>query len=269
MGSAEVFGRGVGAKLNRRTTQLSPAPTTSGGQLRPRSQTIFSILKMRVIITGSTGMVGEGVLLECLQNPAVEHILLLNRKPGGYHGPKITEVLHGNFQDLTPVENQLSGYDACFFCAGVSSVGISKEEYERITHNLTLGAATTLLRLNPQMTFIFVSGQGTDSTGTSRLHWARVKGKTENELLALPFRAAYMFRPGFMKATDGQRNILKAYRYLAWLYPVVRGLAPAMACTLQEVGQAMINAAQMGYSKPVLEVSDIVRLARAKTTEAA
>ena len=224
---------------------------------------------MRVIITGSTGMVGEGVLLECLHNPAVDHILLLNRRPGGYAGPKITEVLHGNFQDLAPVENQLAGYDACFFCAGVSSLGLSKTDYETITYDLTLAVAHTLLRLNPGMTFIYVSGAGTDRTETSWQHWARVKGRTENDLLALPFGAAYMFRPGFMKATEGQRNTLKMYRYLAWAYPLLRRLAPATACTLREVGQAMIKAVRIGYSKPVLEVPDVVRLARANTPKTA
>jgi uncharacterized protein YbjT (DUF2867 family) len=170
-------------------------------------------------------------------------------------------VLVPDLQDLRAVESQLAGYNACFFCAGISSVGISKAEYERITHDLTLAVAETLLRINPEMTFIYVSGAGTDSSETSRQHWARVKGRTENELLALPFRAAYMFRPGFMKATAGQRNILKWYGAIAWLYPVARRLAPAFVSTMQEVGRAMINAADFGYSKPVLEVRDIVALA--------
>ena len=224
---------------------------------------------MRVIITGSTGMVGEGVLLECLQSPAVEHILLLNRRVGSYHGPKITEVSHGDLHNLAPVEDQLRGYDACFFCAGISSVGISQADYERTTYDLTLAVAHTLVRLNPHMVFIYVSGAGTDGTGTSRLHWARVKGRTENAVLALPFRAAYAFRPGALQATAGQRNVPKIYRYLAWLYPVVRGLAPGRACTLREVGQAMLKAVQTGYPQPVLEVADMVRLARAETPETA
>ncbi len=212
-------------------------------------------------------MVGEGVLLECLQNPVVAHVLVLTRRPTGRTHPKIAELLVPDLSNLSAVESQLTGYNACFFCAGVSSVGISKEEYERITHDMTLAVGKTLLRLNPELTFIYVSGAGTDSRQTSRQHWARVKGRTENELLALPFRAAYMFRPGFMKATTGQRNILKWYGAIAWLYPMARKLAPNFVSTMQEVGRAMINAADFGYSKPVLEVRDIVALAQAKSVK--
>lgn len=207
-------------------------------------------------------MVGEGVLLECLQNPVVAHVLVLSRRPSGRSHPKMTELLHANLQDLGPIESQLTGYDACFFCAGISAVGVSKEEYERITHDLTLDFARTLTRLNPALTFIYVSGAGTDSTEKSGQHWARVKGRTENDLLALPFRRAYMFRPGFMQVTPGQRNALEWYRYIAWLYPLARRLAPAYVSTMQEVGRAMINAARAGAPKPVLEVPDIVALSR-------
>lgn len=219
-------------------------------------------MKLRVILTGATGMVGEGVLLECLQNPAVAHVLVLSRRPSGRSHPKMTELLHANLQDLGPIEGQLAGYDACFFCAGISSVGVSKADYERVTHDLTLGFARTLARLNPAMTFIYVSGAGTDNTEKSRQHWARVKGRTENELRALPFRRAYMFRPAFMQVTPGQRNVLKWYRFIAWLYPLARRLAPAYVSTMQEVGRAMINAACAGAPTPVLEVPDIVALAR-------
>lgn len=208
-------------------------------------------------------MVGEGVLLECLQNPRVEHVLVLTRRPTGRSHPRLTELLVPDVADLRAVENHLMGYNACFFCAGVSSVGISPAEYARITHDLTVAVAETLARLNPDLTFIYVSGAGTDSRETSRQHWARVKGRTENELLRLPFRQAYMFRPGFMKATPGQRNVLKWYGAIAWLYPVARRLAPNYVSTMQEVGRAMINAADFGYSKPVLEVRDIVALSRA------
>jgi uncharacterized protein YbjT (DUF2867 family) len=224
-------------------------------------------MNLRVILTGATGMVGEGVLLECLQNPVVAHVLVLTRRPTGRTHPKMAELLVPDLSNLSAVESQLTGYNACFFCAGVSSVGISKEEYERITHDMTLAVGKTLLRLNPELTFIYVSGAGTDSRQTSRQHWARVKGRTENELLALPFRAAYMFRPGFMKATTGQRNILKWYGAIAWLYPMARKLAPNFVSTMQEVGRAMINAADFGYSKPVLEVRDIVALAQAKSVK--
>ncbi|MBH8559914.1 NAD-dependent epimerase/dehydratase family protein [Hymenobacter negativus] len=216
-------------------------------------------MKLRVILTGATGMVGEGVLLECLANPIVEHVLVLTRKPTGRTHAKMRELLVPDLANLSDVESQLTGYNACFFCAGVSSLGISKEEYERITHDMTVAVAETLARLNSDMTFIYVSGGGTDSN--SRQHWARVKGRTENELLTLPFYAAYMFRPGFMKATPGQRNILKYYGAIAWLYPLARKLTPQFVSTMQEVGQAMINAADFGYTKPVLEVRDIVALA--------
>ena len=209
-------------------------------------------------------MVGEGVLLECLHNPAVEHVLVLGRKPSGHAHPKMQELLHADFEDLSAIESQLSGYNTCFFCAGVSAVGLSKEEYVRITHDLTLAVAHTLLRLNPDLTFTYISGAGTDGTGKSRQHWARVKGRTENELLALPFRHAYMFRPGLLHPTAGQLHVLKMYRYLGWLYPVIRRLAPASASTLRELGLAMIAAVRDGYPRPVLEVRDIVALAQSK-----
>ena len=224
-------------------------------------------MKLRVILTGATGMVGEGVLLECLQNPAVEHVLVLTRRPTGRSHSKMRELLVPDLLNLSAVEAQLTGYNACFFCAGISAVGVSKDEYERITHGLTLHTGQTLARLNPALTFIYVSGAGTDSTETSRQHWARVKGRTENDLRKLPFRAAYLFRPGFMQITPGQRNALKWYGAIAWLFPVARRLAPNFVCTLQEVGQAMIKAADFGYSKPVLEVRDMVALARAKSVK--
>ena len=220
-------------------------------------------MKLRVILTGATGMVGEGVLLECFSNPAVEHVLVLTRKPTGRSHPKMTELLVPDLANLRAVESQLTGYNACFFCAGISAVGVSKEEYERITHDLTLAVGATLARLNPELTFIYVSGAGTSEKSGQR--WARVKGRTENGLLALPFRAAYMFRPGFMQITLGQRNMLKWYGAIAWLYPLARRLAPGYVSTMQEVGRAMINVADFGFSRPVLEVRDIVAVAGAKS----
>ena len=221
-------------------------------------------MKIKSILTGATGMVGEGVLLECLQNPDVEHVLVLTRKPTGRSHPKITELLVADLQNLGLIESQLTGYNVCFFCAGVSSLGISKEEYERITHDLTLAVARTLVRLNPDLTFCYVTGAGTDSSERGRSHWARVKGRTVNDLMHLPFRHAYMFRPAYMHPTPGQRNLLKAYRYVGWLYPAVRRLVPSYVSTMQEVGQAMIVAVRVGYPKPVLEVRDIVALAHGK-----
>src|SRR5882757_7521209 len=215
---------------------------------------------MKAIITGATGMVGEGVLLECLEAPDVEQVLVINRKPGGVAHPKLREVLHGDFFNLLPIEQQLTGFDACFFCLGVSSVGMSKEEYRHVTYDLTLNIARLLAKLNPATTFCYVTGAGTDSSEQGSVAWARVKGATENALLRL-FKRAYMFRPGFMKATLGQNNVKRYYTFIAWLYPIGRSLYPAGFCTLQEVGLAMIKAATKGYPKQILEVKDIVALA--------
>jgi len=206
-------------------------------------------------------MVGEGVLLECLNHFDVEEVLVINRKPGGVAHPKLREILHEDFFNLPPIERQLIGFDACFFCLGVSSIGMSEAEYTHITYDLTLNVARLLAKLNPQMTFCYVSGAGTDSSGQGRIMWARVKGNTENALLRL-FKRAYMFRPGFMQATPGQKNVKSYYKFIAWLYPFGRALYPAGFCTLQEVGLAMIKAVTKGYAKPILEVKDIVKLAR-------
>jgi nucleoside-diphosphate-sugar epimerase len=214
---------------------------------------------IKAIITGATGMVGEGVLLECLSHPDVERVLIVNRKSCGIAHPKLREIIHGNFFDLTPIEAELAGYDACFFCLGVSSVGMSKDEYRRITHDLTLNFARGLAKLNPEMTFCYVTGQGTDSREQGRLAWARVKGATENALMRV-FKHAFMFRPGFLKATPGQKNLPTSYRLFAWVYPIGRLIYPAGFCTLREMGRAMINVAMNGYAKPILEVKDIVRV---------
>jgi uncharacterized protein YbjT (DUF2867 family) len=218
------------------------------------------ITKIKTIITGATGMVGEGVLLECLNHPDVEQVLVVNRKPGGVSHPKLREVIHGDFFNLAPIEPQLIGFNACFFCLGVSSVGMNKEEYGHITYDLTLNVARLLAKSNPEMTFCYVTGAGTDSSEQGRVAWARVKGATENALIRL-FKQAYMFRPGFMKATPGQKNVKSYYKLFAWLYPVGRAVYPAGFCTLQEVGLAMINAVRKGYPKQILEVADIVKLA--------
>jgi hypothetical protein len=205
-------------------------------------------------------MVGEGVLLECLESADVEQVLVINRKPGGVSHPKLREVIHGDFFNLQPIERQLMGFDACFFCLGVSSVGMSKEEYRHITYDLTLNVAQLLAKLNPSMAFCYVTGASTDSSEQGSVAWARVKGATENALLRL-FKRAYMFRPGFMKATRGQKNVKSYYAFIAWLYPIGRAVYPAGFCTLREVGQAMIKAATKGYAKQILEVKDIVALA--------
>ena len=206
-------------------------------------------------------MVGEGVLIECLNHPDVEQVLVINRKPGAVSHPKLREVIHTDFFNLAPIEQQLMGFNACFFCLGVSSVGMSEEKYAHMTYDLTLNVARLLAKLNPEMTFCYVTGAGTDSSEQGRIAWARVKGAAENALLRL-FKRAYMFRPGFMKATPGQKNVKSYYRFFAWLYPIGRALYPAGFCTLQEVALAMIRAASQGYSKQILEVRDIVQLAK-------
>ncbi|GAB3791796.1 epimerase [Spirosoma humi] len=218
-------------------------------------------MKIRAIITGATGMVGEGVLHECLLHPDVEQVLVINRKPGGVSHPKLREIILKDFFDLSPIEAQLSGYTACFFCLGVSSVGMSDAEYRHLTYDLTLNFAKLLAKLNPDLTFEYVSGAGTDSTEKGRLAWARVKGATENELMRL-FRTAYMMRPGFMKPTPGLKNVKSYYRFIVWLYPLGRALYPAGFSTLQELALAMIKAASIGYEKKILEVKDIVALAK-------
>ena len=219
-------------------------------------------MKIKAIITGATGMVGEGVLLECLKNPNVEQVLVVHRKPLGRSHPKLKEIVHPDFFNLGPIATQLAGYNACYFCLGVSSVGMGKEEYRHITYDLTLQMGQTIAPQNPGMTFCYVTGAGTDSSEQGRLAWARVKGATENALLKL-FPNGYMFRPGMMQATPGQQNLKTWYRRLAWLYPIVHALYPSGTCTLREVGQAMINVTLNGYPKHILEVKDIVAAAKA------
>jgi hypothetical protein len=217
--------------------------------------------KIRAIITGATGMVGEGVLFECLQHPQVEAVLVINRKPSGVSHPKLKEIIHKDFFDLSPIESQLAGYNACYFCLGVTSIGKKEPEYYNFTYTLTLTFAQAVSRQNSDMVFCYVSGSGTDSTEKGGSMWARVKGKTENDLAKLPFAHEYNFRPGFMKATKGQKNILPFYKYIAWLYPIFRALTTNMVSTLAEVGQAMINVTLFGYDKQILEVRDIIKAA--------
>jgi uncharacterized protein YbjT (DUF2867 family) len=213
--------------------------------------------KLRIIITGATGMVGEGVLLECLEHPAVEQVLLVNRKP--YHSThsKLKELIVPNFLQLDAFKIQLTGYDACFYCAGVSSVGMTEADYSRIIYDTTLHFAGVLAKLNPQMTFNYVSGAQTDGSEKGRVMWARVKGRAENALMKLPFKRVYNFRPGFMKPTPGQRNIKSYYTWIGWLYPILRMLLPNQVSTMRQVGLAMINSLLTGYTKQILEVKDI------------
>jgi hypothetical protein len=219
--------------------------------------------KIRAIITGATGMVGEGVLHECLQHPQVAKVLVINRKPCGVSHPKLTELIHQDFFDITPLEPQLSGYNACFFCLGVSSVGMKEPEYFKRTYTLTLHVAGILSRLNPDMTFCYVSGAGTDSSEKGRSMWARVKGKTENDLMKLPFKKVFAFRPGFIRPTKGLKNTSPYYAYVAWMYPAGRATLPNYFCTLQELGLAMINSVNQGNSRGIINGKDIIALARA------
>lgn len=208
-------------------------------------------------------MVGEGVLHECLLRPEVEAVLVINRKPCGISHPKLKEIVHKDFFDITSIENQLSGYNACYFCLGVSSVGLKEPEYYRLTYTLTLNLATPLSAMNHDMVFCYVSGKSTDSTENGRLMWARVKGKTENDLMKLPFKKVYAFRPGYMHPTPGLKNANKYYKYVTWMYPFLRWAFPSSVTTLAELGEAMINVTLRGYDKQVIEVRDIVELAKA------
>jgi len=210
---------------------------------------------LKVIITGATGMVGEGVLHECLINPAI-------RKSYGLAHPKLKEIVHADFHNISPVAEQLKSYDACFFCAGVSSVGKKEEEeFYHLTYTLTMHVAAVLAKQNPNMTFCYVSGAGTDSSEKGRMMWARVKGKTENDLTKLPFAQVYNFRPGFIIAGKGMKNTLPYYKYFAWMVPVIKTIAPNMIVRLSDIGLAMINAVTKGYKKSILEVKDIKELA--------
>ena len=213
---------------------------------------------MKVSITGATGMVGEGVLFECLENPTVKEVLMVNRSHYDMEHPKLKELLTSDFTKLEGLESQLSHYDACFYCAGISSVGMNEEKYNHITYETTMAFANKLAQLNPEMVFNFVSGAHTDGTGKGKIMWARIKGKTENALMKLPFKAQYNFRPGFMKPFKGQKNVKALFKPVIWLFPI---LLPKISLTLKQVGQAMINAVQKGYQKQVLEIKDINVLA--------
>jgi uncharacterized protein YbjT (DUF2867 family) len=219
---------------------------------------------MKVILFGATGMVGQGVLRECLLDSGIESVLAVGRSPTGQRHPKLREILHDDFLDYSAIESQLAVYDACFFCLGVSSVGMDEERYRHLTHDITLAAATTLSRLNPQMVFVYVTGRGTDSTEQDRLMWARVKGKTENDLLKLPFKAAYMFRPAAIQPLHGVRSKTAWVQAIAVatapLLSLLNRVAPKYVTTTERVGRAMIKVAREGYPRPVLESEDINRV---------
>ncbi len=216
-------------------------------------------MSLKLILTGATGMVGEGVLLELLHNDQVSKVLSINRKPYAISHPKYAELLVSDFLQIDSFRDRLAGYDACFYCAGVSSVGMNEADYTHITLTTTLHFAKVLAEINPTMVFDFVTGAQTDSSEQGRLMWARVKGKTENELMKLPFRGQYNFRPGFMKPFPGQKNIKGIYKPLIAILPY---LIPKKTLTLGEVGRAMIRTVTEGYPKQVLEIADIKKLGR-------
>jgi uncharacterized protein YbjT (DUF2867 family) len=220
---------------------------------------------MNVILFGATGMVGQGVLRECLLDPDVHQILSIVRTPSNQPHPKLRELVHTDFFDYSAIEPELTGFDACFFSLGVSSAGMDEAKYTHLTYDLTLAAATTLARLNPQMTFLYVSGAGTDSTEHGRTMWARVKGKTENDLLKLPFHAAYMFRPAFIQPLHGIRSKTRLYQFfytaLNPILPLLKSAFPKYITTTEELARAMLNVARNGYPTPILATPDIIRAA--------
>lgn len=207
-------------------------------------------------------MVGEGVLRRALEHPDVESVLVIGRRPCGVKHPKMKELIHSDFYDYSAIEAQLIGYNACFFCLGVSSVGMKEADYRRVTFDLTMQAAKTLSRLDPDMTFCYITGAGTDSTEQGRVMWARVKGMTENRLQELPFKTVHLFRPGFIKPLKGQKDAHMISRIAGALYPLLRVIVPKYICTMEELAGAMIRAVGSDHPRRVLENSDIVRIAR-------
>lgn len=226
---------------------------------------------IKVIITGTTGMVGQGVLLECLENERVENVLVVNRSSINLQHPKLKEIIHPDFFDLKPIDQFFVGYDVCFFCLGVSSAGMKEEPYRKITYDLTLNFAKVVLAANPSSSFIYVSGEGTDSTEKGWSMWARVKGKTENDLLSMPFRSAFMFRPGFIYASRGEKSRTKLYNtlyvFIKPLYPLLKLLFPSVVTTTENMGKAMINVVLHGFEKKILVTNDINKAAIIKTVE--
>lgn len=216
---------------------------------------------MNIVLFGATGMVGQGVLRECLRDPDVQLVQTVGRAPTGTKNSRLKEAIRKDLFDYAELESQLSGFDACFFCLGVSSSGMNEADYTRITYDITLAAAQTLVRLNHQMTFIFVSGAGSDSSERGRVMWARVKGKTENAVLALPFKAVYVFRPGIIQPLHGVQSKTPGYRlfyaFTKPILPVAKSLFPNYVLSTEQIGRAMLIAAKHGASKRVLESPDI------------
>jgi uncharacterized protein YbjT (DUF2867 family) len=219
---------------------------------------------MNVLILGATGMIGQGVLRECLLDEGVTRVVTLGRSPTGQAHRKLREIVHGELLNLRPIESQLTGLDACFYCLGASAAGLSEADYTQVNYVLTLSVAETLARIDPDMTFVYVSGAGTDSSERGRAMWARVKGRTENALLRLPFKAAYMLRPGLIIPMHGVKSKTRLYRafytVLGPLLPLMRKVFPRSIITTEQLGRAMLRLARSGYSKSVLETADLTAL---------
>jgi uncharacterized protein YbjT (DUF2867 family) len=224
--------------------------------------------KLKVIITGATGMIGEGVLYECLNHAEVEKVLVISRNPCGYSHPKLNEIIHKDLSNISSLSESVKGYNACYFCLGVTSLGKNEEDYTRLTYTLTLDFATILASYNPDMTFCYISGASTDSSEKGKTMWARVKGKTENDLMKLPFKQVYNFRPGgiepFLPLRPSQ-TYYKTYKYLSWLLALMKVITPNMVITLKDMSASMINASLIGYSKNILEMKDMKMLAKGIT----
>lgn len=220
----------------------------------------------KVIITGATGMVGKGVLLECLDHDSISEVLVIGRNPLGMKHPKLKELIHSDFTNFTEVKDKLLGYDACFYCLGISAAGLKDEQYKRITYDFTLVLAKTLFENNPQMTFNYVSGEGTDTSEKGRMMWARVKGKTENDLLNLGFKQAFMFRPGAIIPLRGIKSKTKSYQfmydYFLWLVKIIKLIAPNSVVSTTQIGLAMINSMLNGYPDKILRPKDILKLSK-------
>ena len=220
---------------------------------------------IKVIITGATGMIGKGVLYECLDHHQVDEVLIIGRSALHHEHPKMKQIIHSDFSDYSSIKDQLSGFDACYLCMGISAAGLSAEKYEEITHDYTLALASLLVEQNPAMTCTYVSGEGTDSSEQGRSRWARVKGKTENDLLKLGFRQAYMFRPGMIIPLRGIKSRTRMYQFLydyfMWLVKSIKVVAPNAVVNTTQMGLAMINATLKGYDKNILRPKDINALA--------
>jgi uncharacterized protein YbjT (DUF2867 family) len=217
---------------------------------------------MKILLTGATGMVGEGVLLEAMANPKVSAITSVSRKACGYTHAKLTEIIHADLSNVEPIAAHLKNIDATFFCLGKSSVGMNEADYTAVTYHLTMQFAKTISACNPNSIFCFISGSGTDSSEKGKSMWARVKGKTENDLQKLHFKKVYNFRPGFMRPTDGQKNALAFYKYVNWMFPFFNIVAAKYAHTLTQLGKAMINVIDSNNNKNVIEVLEIKELAK-------